>query len=242
MLVLGAFWLGWTGQYARVHWIVPALATVPIGAAVSLVFNGFLAFLVDTYLQYAASAFSANTIVRSCVGAAFPLFTVQMFRALGIAWACTLVGLCGLLLAPSPFVFYKYGPRIRAKSKFSPCPVSFVLRVFCQECHADRCSSRTWPLRRRSRKKRRPRLPRERRKLNACPPPSALFQPLSIGSLSSLSTSITDTQVVHKLFPSFVLLSSRHPLLLVARYPHRHRDRPCTMGRRRCSYTSRCIH
>ena len=124
MLVIGAFWLGWTGQYASIPWIVPALATVPIGAAVSLVFNSFLSYLVDTYLQYAASAFSANTIVRSCVGAAFPLFTVQMFRALGIAWACTLVGLCGLLLAPSPFLFYRYGPWVRAKSKFSPCPVS----------------------------------------------------------------------------------------------------------------------
>ena len=126
MLVVGAFWLGWTGQYSSIPWIVPALATVPIGAAVSLVFNGFLAYLVDTYLQYAASAFSANTILRSCVGAAFPLFTVQMFRALGIAWACTLVGLCGLLLAPSPFLFYRYGPWIRAKSRFSPCPVSLL--------------------------------------------------------------------------------------------------------------------
>ena len=123
-LVIGAFWLGWTGQYPHIHWIVPALATVPIGASVSLVFNSFLAYLVDTYLRYAASAFSANTIVRSCVGAAFPLFTLQMFVALGIGWSCTLVGLCGLLLAPSPFLFYRYGKRIRAKSKFSPSPVS----------------------------------------------------------------------------------------------------------------------
>ncbi|TBU28211.1 MFS general substrate transporter [Dichomitus squalens] len=121
MLVIGAFWLGWTGQYSSIHWIVPALSTVPIGAAVSLVFNSFLAYLVDTYLQYAASAFSANTIIRSCVGAAFPLFTVQMFRGLGINWACTLIGLCALLLAPSPFLFYKYGTWVRAKSKFSPC-------------------------------------------------------------------------------------------------------------------------
>ena len=124
VLVLGAFWLGWTGQYRSVPWIVPALSTVLIGAGVSLVFNAFLAYLVDTYLQYSASAFSANTVVRSCVGAAFPLFTVQMFRGLGINWACTLIGLCALLLAPSPFLFYRYGTWIRAKSKFSPCPVS----------------------------------------------------------------------------------------------------------------------
>ena len=41
-LVAGAFWLGWTGQYPSVHWIVPALATIPIGASVALIFNAFL--------------------------------------------------------------------------------------------------------------------------------------------------------------------------------------------------------
>ncbi|KAL1938779.1 hypothetical protein VTO73DRAFT_11382 [Trametes versicolor] len=120
-LVIGCFWLGWTGQYSSIHWIVPAIATVPIGASVALVFNSFLAYLIDTYLQYSASAFSANTIIRSCVGAAFPLFTVQMFHKLGINWACTLIGFCALLLAPSPFLFYKYGAWIRQKSRFSPC-------------------------------------------------------------------------------------------------------------------------
>jgi len=71
--------------------------------------------------MYSASAFAANTVMRSIVGAAFPLFTVQMFTGLGINWACTLVGLVGLLLAPSPFLFYKYGAKIREKSKFAPC-------------------------------------------------------------------------------------------------------------------------
>lgn len=80
-------------------------------------------YLIDTYVEYAASAFSANTIVRSSVGAAFPLFTVQMFHKLGINWACSLIGFCALALAPSPFLFYKFGPWLRSKSKFSPCPV-----------------------------------------------------------------------------------------------------------------------
>ncbi|KAI0644022.1 MFS polyamine transporter [Trametes meyenii] len=122
LLVIGCFWLGWTGNYASIHWIVPAIATVPVGAAVALVFNSFLSYLIDTYLQYSASAFSANTIIRSCVGASFPLFTVQMFDRLGINWACTLIGFCALLLAPSPFLFYRYGTWVRTKSKFSPCP------------------------------------------------------------------------------------------------------------------------
>ena len=47
-----------------------------------------------------------------------------MFERLGINWACTLIGFCALLLAPSPFLFYKFGPAIRSRSKFSPCLVS----------------------------------------------------------------------------------------------------------------------
>ena len=44
-----------------------------------------------------------------------------MFERLGINWACTLIGFCALLLAPSPFLFYRYGTLVREKSKFSPC-------------------------------------------------------------------------------------------------------------------------
>ncbi|KAF5372326.1 hypothetical protein D9615_009282 [Tricholomella constricta] len=120
-LVVGAFWLGWTGQYASVPWYVPALSTVLIGMGISTIFMSFLSYIVDTYLMYSASAFAANTMVRSAVAAAFPLFTTQMFTKMGVNWALTLVGLLGLLLAPSPFLFYRYGPQIRSRSKFAPC-------------------------------------------------------------------------------------------------------------------------
>lgn len=121
LLVIGIFWLGWTGQYASVPWYVPGLSTIAIGAAIALIFVSFLSFLVDTYLQYSASAFAANTMVRSAIAAAFPLFTTQMFTNLGVNWACTLVGLLGLLFVPAPFLFYKYGAWIRGRSSFAPC-------------------------------------------------------------------------------------------------------------------------
>ncbi|THV03329.1 MFS polyamine transporter [Dendrothele bispora CBS 962.96] len=121
ILVIGSFWLGWTGNYPSIHWAVPAVATVVLGTSISLIFMSCLSYLVDTYLMYSASAFAANTVIRSLVGAAFPLFTVQMYTKLGINWASTLVGLIGLLLAPIPFLFYKYGARIREHSKFAPC-------------------------------------------------------------------------------------------------------------------------
>lgn len=70
--------------------------------------------------MYAASAIAANTITRSACGAAAPLFTNQMFTALGIGGGGSLIGGVATLLAIIPFLFWRYGKIIRMKSKFAP--------------------------------------------------------------------------------------------------------------------------
>jgi len=57
---------------------------------------------------------------------------------LGVNWATTILGLVGLALTPSPFLFYKYGARIRSRSKFAPCAVSCSR----EDLVADTCSPR----------------------------------------------------------------------------------------------------
>ncbi|KAK4700986.1 hypothetical protein P7C70_g5253, partial [Phenoliferia sp. Uapishka_3] len=120
-LIIGIFMLGWTGNFASIHWIVPEIAAVFLGASFTLVFISFLSYLIETYLLYAASALAASTIIRSSFGAAFPLFTNQMFAKLGVGWACSLIGLIALIIFPAPFIFYKYGSSIRDGSSFAPC-------------------------------------------------------------------------------------------------------------------------
>lgn len=34
---------------------------------------------------------------------------------------CTIIGCIGVVIAPIPLVFYKYGAAIRKRSKFAPC-------------------------------------------------------------------------------------------------------------------------
>lgn len=70
--------------------------------------------------MYAASAIAANTIARSACGAAAPLFTSQMFAALGVGGGGSLIGGVAALLAVVPFLFYRFGKQIRTKSKFAP--------------------------------------------------------------------------------------------------------------------------
>lgn len=70
--------------------------------------------------MFAASAIAANTVARSAAGAAAPLFTDYMFSALGVGGGGSLIAGVGCLLAPAPFLFYKYGRSIRERSKFAP--------------------------------------------------------------------------------------------------------------------------
>lgn len=84
------------------------------------IFLQALNYLVDSYLMFAASAIAGNTLMRSLAGAGFPLFARQMFEGMGIQWAATLLGCVAAALAPIPFVFHKYGSRIRAKSAYAP--------------------------------------------------------------------------------------------------------------------------
>jgi len=93
---------------------------------------------VDTYLLYAASTLTGHTIICSATGAAFPLFTMQIFVNLGINWAATLLGGITLLLAPMPFLFYKYGLWVRSKSSFALCTDLKVAKFLKVEAAAEK--------------------------------------------------------------------------------------------------------
>ena len=71
------------------------------------------------YLMYASSANAAATIARSACAAAAPLFDTYMFDALGVGGGGSLVAGVACLLAPMPFIFYKYGWYIRERSRFA---------------------------------------------------------------------------------------------------------------------------
>lgn len=117
-LPIGLFWFAWT-NYPSIHWIVCIIATAPFGFGMVLVFLSCMNYLVDTYTIYAASVLAANSVLRSLFGAAFPLFTRQMYGTLGIHWASSIPAFLALACVPFPFLFYKYGEPIRMKCKYA---------------------------------------------------------------------------------------------------------------------------
>ena len=122
MFAITMFWFAWSAEYNSVHWIVPTIAGTLLATSILLIFVAYLNYLTDTYLMFTASAMAANTICRSACGAAAPLYTQYMFDALGVGGGGSLIGGVAVLLAPIPFIFYRYGEPIRRRSKFAPTP------------------------------------------------------------------------------------------------------------------------
>ncbi|POS70299.1 hypothetical protein DHEL01_v211309 [Diaporthe helianthi] len=118
LLPIGLFWFSWTNG-PEIHWIVSILATIPFGAGMILIFFSLTQYLIDTYTIYAASVIAGSGILRSLFGAAFPLFTANMYQGLGIHWASSLPGFLSLACMPFPFLFWKYGAQIRNRCKYS---------------------------------------------------------------------------------------------------------------------------
>lgn len=103
-MTISLFWIGWT-SYPSVSLWAPLIGGLPMGASITLIFVswelifyvvclqklenltccwGFilqlslLNYLVDVYLQVAATALAANTVVRSSFGAGFPVSLLCM--------------------------------------------------------------------------------------------------------------------------------------------------------------------
>lgn len=95
-----------------------------------------LLYLLDVYdALMGASAVAATSLLRYALAAAFPLFinpsklklegfglrtqltSSLVYRNLGVGWATSVFGFISVGLAPIPWVFHLWGPKLRASSK-----------------------------------------------------------------------------------------------------------------------------
>ena len=94
------------------------------GLVLMAMYTSSYGYIVDSYGTHAASALSAITMLRYIIAGGMamgtrPLFTLHGF---GVKWTMTVLGSMAVLLAPAPFVFWRMGPRLRARSAFAVSP------------------------------------------------------------------------------------------------------------------------
>ncbi|KAK9894077.1 MFS general substrate transporter [Cystobasidium minutum MCA 4210] len=98
------------------HWIGPLIGVTILISGIYSIYQGVFIYLADAYTIYASSAMSAQSFARNFMGFIFPLFITQMYNNLGYSWAAFLLACIAYVLAVIPFVLYRYGSRIRARS------------------------------------------------------------------------------------------------------------------------------
>ncbi|GAA5858755.1 hypothetical protein JCM8547_004973 [Rhodosporidiobolus lusitaniae] len=113
----GAFILAFS--QGRGHWMGPVVGLTMVFSGVYTIYLAVFSYLADCYTIYASSALSGQSLCRNLMAFFFPLVTTYMYNDMGYQWASFLAGCIALLLSATPWVLFRYGPTIRAKSKFA---------------------------------------------------------------------------------------------------------------------------
>lgn len=93
------------------------MASGVFGYALVCIFTTSYMYIIFVYLQYAASALGFMTFSRYVISGALSPASVKMYDNLGPHLALTIVAIVATVMAPVPFLLYRYGHQVRAMSK-----------------------------------------------------------------------------------------------------------------------------
>jgi hypothetical protein len=74
-------------------------------------------YIIDSYEVYAASALASATMIRYVASGGMVIVATPFYKNMGVPYTLTIMACLSACMAPVPFVFYKYGPWIRSKSR-----------------------------------------------------------------------------------------------------------------------------
>lgn len=115
---ISLFWMGWTA-YPDISIWSPLAASVLFGYGILCVFITSYQYVIDAYETFAASALASVTLIRYVAAGAMTVVGVPFYENLGVHYTLTILACISIPLVPVPYVFYKYGPWIRSKSKYA---------------------------------------------------------------------------------------------------------------------------
>ncbi|CAG8317683.1 unnamed protein product [Penicillium salamii] len=122
-LPVGLFIYSFT-QYKGLHWIGPVIGLALITIGIFFIFESCYSYTSDCYGEHSSSAIAGQGFMRNTLGAVSPLFASQFFHNLGSQYAGLLLALVATFLTFIPFVLYKFGPALRARSRLASATVN----------------------------------------------------------------------------------------------------------------------
>ncbi|KAG1779255.1 MFS general substrate transporter, partial [Suillus placidus] len=118
VLPVSMFIYAWTVS-PNIPWIAPLIGLTAFMSSTSVIYQVSFLYLADCYGPYASSAQAGQSLARNVMALMFPLFTQQMFAGMTYKWGLTLWALLSVVMAPTPWVLFFYGSKIRTRSKVS---------------------------------------------------------------------------------------------------------------------------
>ena len=115
---ISMFWMGWTAYPSISYWS-PLGASVLFGYGILCVFISSYQYIIDSYEVYAASALASATLIRYVAAGGMIEVAIPFYRNLGVHWTLSILGALSALMVPVPYLFYHFGAKIRARSKYA---------------------------------------------------------------------------------------------------------------------------
>lgn len=113
------FWIAWTAS-PTTSWASPVFGTLLyVWGNMSVLISG-ISYLFDAYPPRGTlSALTVVASMRLLFAGAFPLFIIPMIMRLTGAWTYSTFGFISAVLIPLPWLLFKFGPQLRAQSKYN---------------------------------------------------------------------------------------------------------------------------
>ena len=94
-----------------------------IGIANFSIYMATIDYMIASYGPYSASATGGNGMSRDFLAGVAAMYSTPFYSVFPgkfkLAWPSTILAIIGLCVAIPVYIFYWYGPTIRAKSKFA---------------------------------------------------------------------------------------------------------------------------
>jgi hypothetical protein len=119
-LAIGLWIFGWTvPPIVHTHWIASMFGLVLIGFAANEFSYTLTGYIADSYTIYASSGLAVVAFLRAIASGCMPLFAYPMYSGLGSNVATSIIAAVATAYCMTPFVFLRFGQRLREKSRFA---------------------------------------------------------------------------------------------------------------------------
>ncbi|KAI1870426.1 uncharacterized protein JN550_005354 [Neoarthrinium moseri] len=115
---ISLYWMGWTSSPDISIWS-PILAVALFGYGVMGIFICAYMYIIDSYEIYSASALSFVSLVRYVCAGGMTVVGIPFYKNMGTHYTLTILASISCLLAPIPYVLYKWGHLLRKRSKYA---------------------------------------------------------------------------------------------------------------------------